>query len=178
MSVGLSVLYISSLVHILDSTYMQHYLILVFILHGLPWWLLWVYLFCIYVHVYHILDFTYMQYYMILVFILPTSVSMIMSRSIPVAANGIISFFNTMKVKVSVAQSCLNWTGSQSTLCKHMDCSLPGSSVHGILQARILEWVAIPFSRRSSQARDRTQVSCTGKWILNHWATREAKRKP
>ena len=49
-----------------------------------------------------------MQYYMILVFILLTSLSMIMSRSTDVAANGIISFFNTMKVKVSVAQSCLN----------------------------------------------------------------------
>ena len=41
-----------------------------------------------------------------------------------------------------------------------MDCSLPGSSVHGIFQARILEWVAISFSRGSSQPRDRTQVSC------------------
>ena len=40
------------------------------------------------------------------------------------------------------------------TLCKPMDCSPPGSSVHGILQARILEWVAIPFSRGSSQPRD------------------------
>ena len=47
-----------------------------------------------------------------------------------------------------------------STLCDPMDCSLPGSSVHGILQARILEWVAIPFSRGSSQSRDQTQVSC------------------
>ena len=46
-----------------------------------------------------------------------------------------------------VAQSCL-------TLCDPMDCSLPGSSVHGILQAKILEWVAIPFSRGSSQPRD------------------------
>ena len=45
-------------------------------------------------------------------------------------------------VKVLVTQSCL-------TLCDPMDCSLPGSSVHGILQARILEWVAIPFSRGS-----------------------------
>ena len=45
-------------------------------------------------------------------------------------------------------------------LSDSMDCSLPGSSVHGILQARILEWVAIPFSRGSSQPRDRTQVSC------------------
>ena len=42
-----------------------------------------------------------------------------------------------------------------------MDCSLSGSSVHGILQARILEWVAIPFSRGSSQPRDQTQVSGT-----------------
>ena len=49
----------------------------------------------------------------------------------------------------SVAQSC-------PTLCKPMNCSLQGSSVHGILQARILEWVAIPFSRGSSLPRDRT----------------------
>ena len=45
-------------------------------------------------------------------------------------------------------------------LCDPMDCSPPGSSVHGSLQARILEWVTIPFSRGSSQPRDRTQVSC------------------
>ena len=47
------------------------------------------------------------------------------------------------------------------TLCHPMDCSPPGSSLHGILQARILEWVAIPFSSRSSQPRDPTQVSHT-----------------
>ena len=46
------------------------------------------------------------------------------------------------------------------TLCDPMDCSLPGSSVHGIFQARVLEWVAISFFRRSSWPRDRTQVSC------------------
>ena len=46
------------------------------------------------------------------------------------------------------------------TLCHPMDCSLPGSSVHGILQARILEWVSIPFSRGSSWPRDQTRVSC------------------
>ena len=57
------------------------------------------------------------------------------------------------KVQVLVAQWC-------PTLCDAMDCSLPGSSVHGIFQARILEWVAIPFSRRSSQPRNQTQVSC------------------
>ena len=53
-----------------------------------------------------------------------------------------------------VAQSC-------PTLCDSMDCSPPGSSVHGIFQARILEWVAMPYSRGSSQPRDGTQVSCT-----------------
>ena len=47
------------------------------------------------------------------------------------------------------------------TPCDPMDCSPPGSSVHGLLQARILEWVAVPFSRGSSQPQDRTQVSCT-----------------
>ena len=60
--------------------------------------------------------------------------------------------------------------------CGPMECSLPGSSVHGIFQARILEWVAISFSRGSSPPRDRTQVSCIGRRILYHWATREARQ--
>ena len=47
----------------------------------------------------------------------------------------------------------------------------PSSSVHGIFQARVLEWVAISFSRGSSQPRDQTQVSCSGRWILYHCAT-------
>ena len=51
-----------------------------------------------------------------------------------------------------VTQLCL-------TFCDPMDCSPPGSSVHGILQARILEWVAMPSSRGSSRSRDQTQVS-------------------
>ena len=57
-----------------------------------------------------------------------------------------------------------------------MDCCPPGSSVHGILQARILGWVAISSSRGSSWPRDWTQVSCiscTGRWILYHWVTWE-----
>ena len=54
---------------------------------------------------------------------------------------------------VFIAQSC-------PTLCNHMDCSPPGSSVHGILQARILEWVAISFSRGSSRPSDQTLVFC------------------
>ena len=49
---------------------------------------------------------------------------------------------------------------SYPTLCNPLHCSLPGSSVHGILQARILEWAAIPFFRVSSQLRDQTQFSC------------------
>ena len=48
----------------------------------------------------------------------------------------------------------------QLTLCEAVDCSPPGSSVSEILQARILEWVAMHHSRRSSQLRDRTQISC------------------
>ena len=58
--------------------------------------------------------------------------------------------------------------------CDHMDHSLPGSSLHGISQARILERIAISFSRRSSPPRDQTYISCTGRPILYHWATREA----
>ena len=49
-----------------------------------------------------------------------------------------------------------------------MDCSLPGPSVHEILQARILEWITIPFSRGSSQPRDRTQVSCIAGRFFYH----------
>ena len=55
---------------------------------------------------------------------------------------------------------CAKSLQSCSTLSDPVDCSPPGSSVHGILQARILEWVAISFSRGSSQPRDRTHVSC------------------
>ena len=60
------------------------------------------------------------------------------------------------------------------TLCDPTDCSPPGSSVHGILQARILEWIAISFSRGSSWCRDRTQVSRIAGRCFNLWATREA----
>ena len=63
------------------------------------------------------------------------------------------------------AQSCL-------THCDLMDCSPPGSSVHGIFQARIPEWVAMSFSRGSFWLRDWTCVSCVfciGRWVLNVW---------
>ena len=67
------------------------------------------------------------------------------------------------KVKVKFAQLC-------PTLCDPMDYT-----VHGILQARILTWVAFPFSRGSSQHRDQTQVSCIAVRFLTSWATREAR---
>ena len=56
-----------------------------------------------------------------------------------------------------------------------MDCSLLGSSIHEIFQARILEWVAISFSRRSSQPRDWTQISCIVSRCFTIWATKEGK---
>ena len=68
---------------------------------------------------------------------------------------------------VSVAQSC-------PTLCNPIDYSLPGSFVHGILQAVILEWVAVPFSRGSSQPRDWTQVSRIAGEFFSSWTTWEA----
>ena len=68
-------------------------------------------------------------------------------------------------VCVKVAQSSL-------TLCDPMDYT-----VHGILQARILKWVAFPFSRRSSQPRDQTQVSPTAGRFFTRWAPREVGRK-
>ena len=67
-----------------------------------------------------------------------------------------------------VARSC-------PTLCDPMDCSLPGSSVHGILQARMLEWVAMPSSSESSQLRDWTQVSHIAGRFFTIWATRETQ---
>ena len=66
-------------------------------------------------------------------------------------------------VTVKVTQSC-------QTLCDPMDYT-----VHGILQARILEWIAFPISRGSSQPRDRTQVSCIAGRFFTSWATREAQ---
>ena len=58
-------------------------------------------------------------------------------------------------------------------LCDPMDGNPPGSSIHGILQARILEWVAIPFSRGSSWPRDQTRVSCIAGRFFTVWTTRE-----
>ena len=66
-----------------------------------------------------------------------------------------------------VAQLC-------PTLCNPVDCSLPGFSIHGIFQARILEWVAVSFSRGYSWPRGWTQVSCIVGRRFTLWVTREA----
>ena len=77
--------------------------------------------------------------------------------------------------KVSLNKSYLGsvWVLSCTTLCNLLDCNPPGSSVHGISQARILEWVAISFSRRSSQPGNWTWVSCIVGRGFTVWATRE-----
>ena len=64
----------------------------------------------------------------------------------------------------------------QCLTLRPLDCSLPGSSVHGIFQVRILEWVGIPFSRGSSQPRNWTQISCNVGRFFTIWATREAHK--
>ena len=64
------------------------------------------------------------------------------------------------------------------TFCDLMDYSPPDSSVHWILQARILEWVVMPSYRGSSEIRDQTHISCIGRQVLYHWATKEAMFSP
>ena len=71
--------------------------------------------------------------------------------------------WNYYKIGDLVSKSCL-------TLCDPMDCNLPGSSVHCILQARILQWVAISFFRGSSQPRDWTWFSCIAGRFFTIWA--------
>ena len=103
-------------------------------------------------------------------FRVPNCPSTLLSCNINLLSSGVGSLSvpgKKKKVKVSVAQLC-------PTLCDPMDCSLPGSSVHGILQTRILEWVAIPFSRGSSWPRDWTCVSWIGGGFFTFLATQEA----
>ena len=77
-----------------------------------------------------------------------------------------ITIIHTLKVKVMSLSHV-------QLFCDPMDCSLPGSSVHGIFQARVLEWLVISFSRGSSQPRDRTLLSCIAGRCFTIWATRE-----
>ena len=75
---------------------------------------------------------------------------------------------STLCVDARSLQSC-------PTLCNPMDCSPPGSSVHGILQARILDWVAMPSSRGSFWPEDWTCISCIAGRFFTHWATWEVE---
>ena len=75
------------------------------------------------------------------------------------------NYYYESESESEVAQSC-------PTLCDPVDCTLPGSSIHGIFQAIVLEWIAISFSRGSSRPRDRTQVSHIAGRRFNLWAIR------
>ena len=89
----------------------------------------------------------------------------------PKPGNSVPSVLKTSSSNLFLSMClCAQWC---MTLCDSMDCSLPGSSVLGILKTRILAWVAISFSRGSSWTRDRTHVfwiSCIARWVLYHWA--------
>ena len=81
----------------------------------------------------------------------------------------LVNYFSCFYIVMClVAQSC-------STLCDPLDCRLPGSSVHGILQARILEWAAVPSDRGSSQSGDQTQVSYIVGRFFTSWVTKKAQ---
>ena len=85
--------------------------------------------------------------------------------------------FWVQEVADRVLACMLSWLQLCPTLCNPMDCSPPGSSVHGILQARILEWIAMPSSRASSQPRDWTWVSHISGGFFTTSATWEAQGK-
>ena len=76
----------------------------------------------------------------------------------------VVHIYNGILWTVLVAQLC-------PTLCEPTNCSPPSFSVHGILQTRILEWISIPFSRRTSKPRDQTLVSCLTGRFFTVWAT-------
>ena len=85
-----------------------------------------------------------------------------------------ISPTNEYPALISSRMVWLDLLAVQGTLKSHMDYNPPGSSVHGILQARILEWFVMPSPRGSAQPRDQTQVSLTVGGFFTIWATREA----
>ena len=82
-----------------------------------------------------------------------------------------MSFHGLICMHAQALQSC-------PTLCDPVDCSSPDSSVHGILQTRTLEWVAIPFSRGSSRPRNQTQISCIAGRFFTVWANKQEQQKP
>ena len=88
----------------------------------------------------------------------------------------ILNLPNTKDYILMVTRGVTKWLSPVPLSCNPMDYTPPGSSVQGICKVRILEWVAISFTRGSSWSRDWTLISCIGSQILYHWATREALR--
>ena len=88
--------------------------------------------------------------------------------------NGSFYWFPVILTWIECVCACVSFSVVSDSLRLH-GLYLPGSSVHGILQARILEWVAISFPRGSSQPRDRIQVSLIAGRFFTIWATREAR---
>ena len=89
-----------------------------------------------------------------------------------------IPFSSSPTICQPLCQIILKWSEVAQlcqTLWDPVDCSLPGCSVHGILQARILEWIAISFPRGSSQPRDQTRVSHIAGRCFTLWATKETQ---
>ena len=86
-------------------------------------------------------------------------------------------FSNNLCTHSTLSAVVVVWSLNCVWLCDPMDCSPPGSSVHGILQARILEWVFMPSSRGSSQPRDWTLLYCNASGFFTIWATREDERR-
>ena len=101
-----------------------------------------------------------------------------------------LSYHKLVRTDMGSVSRCVKSLQSCLTLCDPMDCSPPGSSVHGILQARILEWLAISYSRQSPWPRDWTHVSCVfpigGGCVISHgifrqyfcWIKDQEKLKP
>ena len=112
------------------------------------------------------------------------SVILLLTRGHPLPSLGLAAATSGMRQKggwawgspLSIPCACAQLL-SHVGLCDPTDCSRPGSYVHGISQARVLEWGAISSSRESSQPRDRTHVSSIAGGFFTVWATREAPRK-
>ena len=101
-----------------------------------------------------------------------STLAWLVSLSAPCSLPGQASLFpHWFQCYISICCCCLITKSFQ--LCDPMDCSPPGSSVPGISQARILEWIAISFFRESSWPRDQTQVSCILGRLFTIWATRK-----
>ena len=91
-----------------------------------------------------------------------------------VALTGISCFVSHLTSFILHRCCCCLVSKSCPTLCNPIDCSLPGSSLDGILQTKTLEWVSVSFSRASFPPRDQTRGSCIVRRSLYHWAIREA----